>query len=119
MKLILNQPSGSMPETRSFVEFDADGGTLGAAVDNTLVLPADDGSVSPRQARIVRTSNHWSIRNEGERFIIINGRWLESGAERPLHRNHPRLHHEPRPRRQRIILGAKQQCAPPSSQLLP
>ncbi|WP_064746732.1 FHA domain-containing protein [Lysobacter antibioticus] len=84
MKLILIGRPGTACESDRAVQFDHDGGTLGAAPDNDLVLSAVDGNVAPRQASVVRGRGEWRLRNEGQRFVVVNGRWLECGAERAL-----------------------------------
>lgn len=84
MKLILVGRPGTACETDKAVQFDHRGGTLGADPENDLVLPAVDGNVAARQASIVRGRGEWRLRNEGKRFVVVNGRWLECGAERAL-----------------------------------
>ncbi|RAS21710.1 FHA domain-containing protein [Paraburkholderia bryophila] len=65
--------------------FDAAGGSIGRAPDNTLVLPdVDDGgsAVAQRHASISAHGDGWQLRNTSEHAAIaVNGKLVEPGGE--------------------------------------
>ncbi len=63
-------------------DFEAAGGTIGRAPDNTLVLPSPGKHISRRQAQIVATGDGFSVVSTGSSTpLILNG--VELPANRP------------------------------------
>ncbi|MFM0595611.1 FHA domain-containing protein [Paraburkholderia dilworthii] len=69
--------------------FDAAGGSIGRAPDNTLLLPDDDGggsAVARRHASISALGDGWQLLNTSEHAAIaVNGKLVEPRGQIELH----------------------------------
>ncbi|KMZ12640.1 IcmF-like protein [Candidatus Burkholderia humilis] len=63
-------------------DFDSNGGTIGSAAGNVLVLTDDSGTVAMHHADLHCATGNWRMRNISERSTLtVNGRPLSPGTD--------------------------------------
>lgn len=85
LKLEVIHYKGAVPPRVLAAEFGAQGGTIGRADANTLVLPDAERFISRTHARIKLHAGHYVIEDHGSSTpVMVNGRALGKGSEAGL-----------------------------------
>ncbi|MEY4413499.1 MAG: hypothetical protein RIQ53_792, partial [Pseudomonadota bacterium] len=72
---------GGRPMSGVSARFPLDGGSIGRADHNRLVLVDMERTISRVHARLFPTDGHWMLHNQGSNSVRINGRLLTAGRE--------------------------------------
>lgn len=82
IKVSVMTRDGEPPANPFGADFGPDGGTIGSAAGNVLVLPDDSGTVATHHADMHCATGSWRMRNISERgALTVNGRPLSPGAD--------------------------------------
>lgn len=85
LKLEVMHYKGAVPPRAIAAQFGAQGGTVGRADTNTLVLPDAERFISRTHARIKFQGGHYVIEDHGSSTpVMLNGRALGRGSEAAL-----------------------------------
>ncbi|BBQ01082.1 phosphopeptide-binding protein (plasmid) [Burkholderia sp. SFA1] len=81
LKLTVIRHNGQPPHRPLAASFDADGGTIGRAVTNRLVLDDAERTVSRMHAQIVWREGTYRLIDRGSNPALVNGAPLDPGEE--------------------------------------
>ncbi|SAK50911.1 type VI secretion system-associated FHA domain protein TagH [Caballeronia ptereochthonis] len=84
LKLTVTRHNGQPPRTPLAANFGAEGGTIGRAVTNRLVLDDAERTVSRLHAQIVWRDGAYRLIDRGSNPALVNGAPLDPGQEVPL-----------------------------------
>ncbi|SAK73844.1 FHA domain-containing protein [Caballeronia hypogeia] len=84
LTLTVTRHNGQPPRTPLAASFNADGGTIGRAVTNRLVLDDAERTVSRMHAQIAWRDGVYRLTDRGSNPALVNGVPLDPGQEVPL-----------------------------------
>ncbi|WP_175942789.1 type VI secretion system-associated FHA domain protein TagH [Caballeronia sp. BCC1704] len=84
LTLTVTRHNGQPPRTPLAASFDAEGGTIGRALTNRLVLDDAERTVSRMHAQIAWRDGTYRLTDRGSNPALVNGVPLDPGQEVPL-----------------------------------
>lgn len=84
IEIVVVSRQGAAPGSAAFARFGPEGGSIGRADTNTLVLDDPDRTVSRVHAQIICRAGAYAIIDRGSNPLQLNGRPIGAGNEAPL-----------------------------------